>query len=389
MYGMEDFFEAMLMVLLGVLLFWTIVTLTEYILKGIALSRIAQNAGFSSPGLAWVPVANSWLLGSLCDRSQYAFTGKRWHFAVLLPVMDVLGLLGGGIFSGLSAMFADYFFYDSFDHAVRSYGGSLLGVAGTVVLAFGLYRLYQDYAPGREVLFLILSVVFGRLVQAILLMTIRNNVPVSADPNAWGRWAQQGGYPPPGYGPVNPGQGPWQSGPNPGGPGPGGWPPPANPGGPGTTGWTQPPYQSGPNPGGPGPGSWPPPANPGGPGTTGWSQPPYQSGPNPGGPGAAGWPPPANPGGPGTTGWNQPPYQSGPNPGGPGVSGWPPPASPGGPGTTGWSQPPRQSGPNPGSPEAAGQTPPAGSDSLEPPPAQPFRWDKPKDRENPQNGPEL
>ncbi len=294
MYGLEEFFETMLMFLFGVLLIWAIVTLTEYILKGIALSRMAKNAGFSSPALAWVPVANSWLLGSLCDRSQYAFIGKRWHFAVLLPVMDVLGLLGGGIFSGLSAMFADYFFYDSFDHAVRSYGGNLLGVAGTVVLAVGLYHLYRDYTPGREVLFLVLSVVFGRLGRGIILMTLRNNVPVSADPNVWGRWAQQGGYPPP-----------------------------------------------------------------------------------------------ANPGGPGTTGWTQPPYQSGPNPGGPGAGGWTPPASPGSPGTTGWSQPPYQSGPNPGSPEAAGQTPPAGSDSLEPPPAQPFRWDKPKDRENPQNGPEL
>ena len=159
MYGLEEFFETMLMFLFGVLLIWAIVTLTEYILKGIALSRMAKNAGFSSPALAWVPVANSWLLGSLCDRSQYAFIGKRWHFAVLLPVMDVLGLLGGGILSKLYGLFADYLYYDSsydlFDHAAQSYGGSLLGVAGTVVLAFGLYRLYQDYAPGREVLFLI------------------------------------------------------------------------------------------------------------------------------------------------------------------------------------------------------------------------------------------
>ena len=300
MYGLEEFFETMLMFLFGVLLIWAIVTLTEYILKGIALSRMAKNAGFSSPALAWVPVANSWLLGSLCDRSQYAFIGKRWHFAVLLPVMDVLGLLGGGILSKLYGLFADYLYYDSsydlFDHAAQSYGGSLLGVAGTVVLAFGLYRLYQDYAPGREVLFLILSVVFGRLVQAILLMTIRNNVPVSADPNVWGRWTQPGGYPPP-----------------------------------------------------------------------------------------------ASPGSPGTTGWSQPPYQSGPNPGGPGVSGWPPPASPGGPGTTGWSQPPRQSGPNPGSPEATGQASPAGSDSPEPPPAQPFRWEESKNEgpEDLRNGPEL
>ena len=37
MYGLEEFFETMLMFLFGVLLIWAIVTLTEYILKGIAL----------------------------------------------------------------------------------------------------------------------------------------------------------------------------------------------------------------------------------------------------------------------------------------------------------------------------------------------------------------
>ena len=101
---------------------------------------------------------------------------------------------------------------------------------------------------------------FRSLAQVILLMTLRNKVPLSANPQYWNPWTQ-----PPYQDPAG-GQPPYQ-------------------GGPGTTGWNQPPYQ-------------------GGPGTTGWNQPPYQ-----GGPGTTGWgqqsdppspeqPPPAEPSSP-------------------------------------------------------------------------------------------
>ena len=174
-------------------------------------------------------------------------------------MLDVLGLLGGGLFAGLYGVFTDRLYYgsdyDLIESGVSSVGGNLLGLACTVVTALALYQLYKDYAPGREVLYTVLSVILGGLAQAILLMTLRNRVPLSAAGAApWGGWGQPGNPPPP---PPPPGYGPGY-------------------GGPGTTGWGPPPYQNGPAQGGPG--------------STGWAQPPYQNGPAQGGPEQA--PPP-------------------------------------------------------------------------------------------------
>ena len=308
MYGFEEFLETMLLVLMGFLIVLLVLTLVEYVLKGIALSQMARNVGLPNPALAWVPVANNYLLGTLCDRSQYALTGKEWKFSIILPVLDLLSLLGGGVLTGLYGLFNDYLYYGSeysfYDTNFRSGIGNLLGLAAAAATATALYHLFKDYAPGREVLYTVLALILGSLAQVILLMTLRNKVPLSANPQYWNLWTQ----PPPYQDPAG-GQPPYQ-------------------GGPGTTGWNQPPYQ-------------------GGPGTTGWNQPPYQ-----GGPGTTGWNQPPYQGGPGTTGWNQPPYQSGP-----GTTGWNQPPYQGGPGTTGLGQ---QS--DPPSPE---QPPPAEPSSPE------------------------
>ena len=266
------FLEITFWVIIGLLLLWAALQLVVYVLDGIALSRMARNAGHPSPFLAWIPVASDYLLGCLCDRSQYAFTGKRWRFDVILPVLDVLALLGGGSLAGL--MTAALGSVGGMEGSLNflSMGSNLLALASAVVMGFALYQLYRDYAPGREVLYTVLSVFLGGLGRAIILMTLRDRMPLSAaGQSPWGI-PQPGGYcpppPPPGYGP-----GPWQNG-SPG------W------GASGTTGWE------------------PPPQGPGGTGTTGWNQPPQA----PNGPGNAGWnPPPQAPNGPETAGRDQPP----------------------------------------------------------------------------------
>ncbi len=140
--------------------------------------------------------------------------------------------------------------------------GSLVGLAATVITLIGLYHLYWDYSQGQEVLFTVLSVIFGGLGQAIILFILRDRVPVSAQGGGW-QQPYPGGYP----------QGPYAPGP--------GQPPPYQ-GGPYTTGPQQP-YQ-------------------GGPYTTGPQQ-PYQTGPN-----TTQWSqPPAQGNDPPATGWNQAP----------------------------------------------------------------------------------
>ena len=303
-----------------------------HLIKGAGLARMARNAGLPNPALAWIPVANNYLLGCLCDRAVYCRTGKQWRFSIILPVLDLVSILGGGsITAALYGIFTSYYYYGSdFDitnEGFRSFGGNLFAIATTVAMAIALYHLFCDYDPGREVLYTVLSVIFGSVAQAILIFVLRDRVPLSA---------QAGGYPPPYQAPGQPG--PWA-------------PPPAGP-----AQWSQqPPGQGGTAP------QW-------------GQQPPWQNGAN-----TTQWAPPQG----GT--WTAPP--GGP----PAGSGGPYAPQPGQP-PQWWSQggdqgqpPPAQQSP-PGAPadQPPAQQPPPGSPADQPPapPAEDTREDR-------YNGPEL
>lgn len=236
-----NFLAAAFGIIIAVAAIIALMALVEYILQGMALYRMAQNAGFSTPVLAWIPVANAYLLGTLCERAMYRRSGRAWKFSVILPVMEVLALLGSGSLSFLSHLTEEYFYHGYGGFREGSFlpgAGSLLGLAATVLTAIALYNLYWDYAQGREVLFTVLSVVFGGIGRAIILMTLRDRVPVSAQGGGgqqpW-MWQEQpfqntayttnpGASPCQGQGPgfyqnqpPYPGQPPYQAGPYPGG----------------------------------------------------------------------------------------------------------------------------------------------------------------------------
>lgn len=52
------------------------VAVAAYIFMAIGLSAIARNRRLPNPWLAWIPVANLWLLGCICDQYRYV-TGKE------------------------------------------------------------------------------------------------------------------------------------------------------------------------------------------------------------------------------------------------------------------------------------------------------------------------
>ncbi len=260
MDGLEELLLTLFGVFMVVILFIVVIAIVEYVLKGIALSRMARNAGMPNPGLAWVPFANNYLLGLLCERSGICRTGRAWKFSVLLPVLDLLCFFGGSTSLAFIGTLADSVYYDWDSPALweNFFSGisSLFGLAFTVVMAFALYNLYCDYTPGREALFTALSVIFGSLAQSIILFINRDRVPVSAQMGGGYGYPPQGGTPYPG-GPYGPqwGQPPQQSGPY-------------------TTQWNQPPQQGGSY----GP-QWSQQPQQGGPYGTQWNQQPQQGGP--------------------------------------------------------------------------------------------------------------
>ena len=87
--------------------------IAAYILTSLAIYTVARRRGLNNPWLAWVPVINCWLLGSLSDQYQYIVKGKntsrrKWLLALNLAIAGLtltVGILAaiavtGAIFTG-------------------------------------------------------------------------------------------------------------------------------------------------------------------------------------------------------------------------------------------------------------------------------------------------
>ena len=162
--------------LLGVLGLIALGLVALYFLRAYALYQLARTAGMQNPGLAWVPIANQYILGCLCDRAAYYRTGGRWHFNVILPVV---GTLGSPFFFYFALEYGYDFAFSAMDYTAITGLQSLLGFAAWVLSTLALYNLFWDYAPGQEGVYTIVSALFAAVAPAILLFLIRKNTPFS------------------------------------------------------------------------------------------------------------------------------------------------------------------------------------------------------------------
>ena len=168
----------------------TLLAIASYVLTALALYTIARRRGLKSPWLAWIPVANSWLLGSLSDQYRYVVKGeiksKRkilLFFRILITIMclSLFGLLislcaraFGGIMQGVGP--------DALLEQILALVGNLLivllplaciSIAYAVLRYMALYDVYKSMDPGNCVMFLVLSILFG-VTEPFFLFFSRN-----------------------------------------------------------------------------------------------------------------------------------------------------------------------------------------------------------------------
>ena len=145
--------------------------IAAYVLTALAISAVSRRRGLSKPWLAWVPVVNCWLLGSLSDQYQYVVKGenkskRKWLLvlnivkAVLMLTVVVLAavLVVGAFFQGPGR---------------RAMATPLLGILGVVlplaavaialcvIRYMALYDVYRSLDPNNAVLYLVLSILFS------------------------------------------------------------------------------------------------------------------------------------------------------------------------------------------------------------------------------------
>ena len=174
---MEFFFEEELLMLLPGLLSGIptgLFGIAAYVLTSLAIYTISRRRGLKNPWLAWVPVVNCWLLGSISDQYRYVVKGenkskRKWLLGLnLVQAVIALSVVVLAAFAVAGAIFSVS------DAAVmRSVNGPLMGILGLilplvsvsialcVIRYMALYDVYRSLDPNNAVLYLVLSILFS------------------------------------------------------------------------------------------------------------------------------------------------------------------------------------------------------------------------------------
>ena len=125
-----------------------------YILASLGLYKLASNQGIQNPWLAWIPVANMYILGKIIKTLKID-TFEVPSIELILPI----GSLVVGILNSVPVL------------------GWILRLAYLVLCCFALHKLYKMYRPDQAVLWLILSIVLP-FMGPIFLFIIRDDTPL-------------------------------------------------------------------------------------------------------------------------------------------------------------------------------------------------------------------
>lgn len=171
-----------------------LIVLGFYLVEAFGLYGISKNRGYQKPWLAFIPVANGYLLGSIADNINYCF-GKKTSFRIWMLIARILSTINAVISTG----YAISIFPWMLEQVIRdpenfmmqgiprgflllSSVSGLIGLGVTVLLAFVFYRIFQDYttnAMAYTLLSVLIPMFFGVPLASFLLLSIRNKPAAS------------------------------------------------------------------------------------------------------------------------------------------------------------------------------------------------------------------
>ncbi len=142
-----------------------------YVLESLGMYTIAKRRGIHHSWLAWLPIGNLWILGSISDQYQYVVKGKVCNrrkvlLGLSIGVFGVIALLYAGIIgtviSGALDTAGGAFVGAGLAVFLLSYLALFVVAIVTAVFQYiAFYDLYASCDPSNAVLYLVLSVIFS------------------------------------------------------------------------------------------------------------------------------------------------------------------------------------------------------------------------------------
>ncbi len=165
----------------------------SYAFTALALYTIAQRRGIKKPWLAWIPVVNVWILGSIADQYRYVAKGEVKNkrkvllsVAILNMIFSIASVIRVAVtavltISGLAQEVGEQVIVNTLMDGLLNgmifyIPALILSIVGTVFEIMALYDLYSSCEPANNVLFLVLSIIPGisHVTKPLFLFLSRN-----------------------------------------------------------------------------------------------------------------------------------------------------------------------------------------------------------------------
>lgn len=157
-----------------IFLAFALFAVVSYVLKSIGLYTIAKRRGIRNPWLAWLPVCDYWIVGSISDQYQYVAKSTVKNKRSILLALNIVSFVISGsmslFYNGMALAMAENISINDVS-SVYFASSSLIGIAtfGLSIAIFvfwhmSLYDLYSSCKPNNNLLFLLLGIFLPFLV---------------------------------------------------------------------------------------------------------------------------------------------------------------------------------------------------------------------------------
>ena len=161
-------------------------SIAAYVMTSLALYTIAQRRGLNRPWLAWIPVVNCWIVGSLSDQYRYVVKDEIKSKRKVLLILQLLStavmavavaMIFGAVGSLMRGASEEQILESILGPAVSIVGMSLplagVAIAYVILRYMAMYDIYRSMDPANCVLYLVLSILFG-VTEPFFLLFNRN-----------------------------------------------------------------------------------------------------------------------------------------------------------------------------------------------------------------------
>ena len=179
---------------IGAIAVSAVIGIAIYLLESISVYKMAKSAEIKNPWLAFIPVANDWVFGTLAEKYKKKNGTKSARFGIILPVLEGIVLIEAialTIFTVISIKEITGYALDAVNTSsemapeqfmslipviILYFALMAVAIAYAVVFFIALWRIYASFDKANATLYIVLSVLFS-ISSPIILFIIRNRKP--------------------------------------------------------------------------------------------------------------------------------------------------------------------------------------------------------------------